>query len=303
MTEKTPDAVTVVIPTIGRESLQASVDSALSQTHEHVEVVVVADLSADEPIALSWAHEPRVRVEYTGGGAGGAQARQLGTTLTKTPWVAYLDDDDTWFPKKIEGQLAAANEQDDPTMCVISCQSRSHDVESGEKQGPIPATPYVGSEPLSEWLFHRRKLSADRALMPTPTILVSTELALRAGWRKLPRHQDWDFLLRLEKLGADFVQVDETLVEFAVGSPASTSGGSEWKASLTWAEEMRGDWDDRTFADFVAGQPLRYALQGRDRRGVAASVRALPRLPTLSAVALALSGIAGRSTFDRLLHR
>ena len=300
--------VTAVIPTIGRASLTASIESALAQREVDLEVTVIADRPKGriESIGLLHDFEGRVQVRWTGGGKGGSYARQLGTAEATTPWVAYLDDDDLWLAGKLRRQLDEANTRPDPLRCVVSCQSRSVDTATGQTQEPIPAIVYDGSEALARWLFHRRRLSAKRALMPTPTLLVPTDLARAAGWRRLPRHQDWDFVLRLAALDeVEILQVPEILVQFAVGSPSSISSEARWEASLAWAESMRNSWDEATYADFVAGQPLRYALQGRDLRGVTTVLRSLPRtrLPTGRAMVLAASGLGGRDLFDRALHR
>lgn len=299
-------SVAVVIPTIGRESLSRAVRSALSQDDADVEVIVVVDGPDDPDLATEVRKDGDVHVLFTGGGCGAAVARQLGSERASGYWVAYLDDDDIWLPGKLSQQLAAAHCSVNPERCVVSSQSRSVDVGSGKAQGPIPQNVYNGTEPVSRWLFLRRSLSARRALMPTPTLLLARELALEAGWRRLPRHQDWDFLMRLDALGGvEFIQVDDVLVEFSVGSVESISASPQWQASLEWAKELRPGWDDATFTDFVVGQPLRYAIQARSVDGVRASLRSLPRSewPSLNAVALGLSGVFDRSVFDRVLHR
>ncbi len=101
------------------------------------------------------------------------------------------------------------------------------------------------------------------------------------------------------------VQVGDLLVDLGVGSAGSLSATSDWRASLDWAIDNAGVWPHEAFADFVAGQPLRYALQCRSARGVAAAVGALAgrrAAPSLRAVALGLSGIIPRRPFERLMH-
>ena len=97
--------LTIVVPTRDRPHLlPRAVDSALAQTVDDVEVVVVDDGSA-EPVRLP-AH-PRVRVvrrERSGGNAG---ARNTGLAATGARWVCCLDDDDVLLPHFAETSLTA----------------------------------------------------------------------------------------------------------------------------------------------------------------------------------------------------
>jgi HAD superfamily hydrolase (TIGR01662 family) len=84
----------VVVPTLGRPSLAALLDSLAAQQGPAPQEVVVVD-DRPEPGSLladrsSWPFPLRV---VRGWGRGPAAARNLGWRLTSTPWVAFLDDD------------------------------------------------------------------------------------------------------------------------------------------------------------------------------------------------------------------
>jgi glycosyltransferase involved in cell wall biosynthesis len=68
-----------------------------------VEEILVIDDSADQDLV---SHEPTVRMLKTGGGKGASFARNLGLRESTGNWVAFLDDDDIWLPKKLELQMA-----------------------------------------------------------------------------------------------------------------------------------------------------------------------------------------------------
>lgn len=91
--------VTLVIPTYGRpELVAAAVGSALAQRVAFAEIVVVCD-GPDPRVeaVLGGLDTSAVRVE-TIPHAGVAAARNRGVELTRTPWVAFLDDDDLLHP-------------------------------------------------------------------------------------------------------------------------------------------------------------------------------------------------------------
>jgi glycosyltransferase involved in cell wall biosynthesis len=90
----------------GERYLAEAIESALAQTHPPFEVIVVDDGSTDAGRAVAEGYAARVRVvsqPHRGIGA----ARNHGLTETRGEWVAFLDADDVWEPRKTELQLTA----------------------------------------------------------------------------------------------------------------------------------------------------------------------------------------------------
>jgi HAD superfamily hydrolase (TIGR01662 family) len=92
---------TVVVPTIGRPSLDVLLDAlAGAQGPRPAALVVVDDRPSGPPLLPERPGLPPVRVVRTGGG-GPARARNLGWRTATTPWIAFLDDDvvpdDDWY--------------------------------------------------------------------------------------------------------------------------------------------------------------------------------------------------------------
>lgn len=99
--------VSVIIPCFdGERYLEEAVTSVLGQTHADVEVVVVDDGSSDRSLqVLEGLGDRRLRV-IRQPHAGVAAARNRGVRESTGPYVAFLDQDDTWLPEKLELQLA-----------------------------------------------------------------------------------------------------------------------------------------------------------------------------------------------------
>jgi glycosyltransferase involved in cell wall biosynthesis len=91
--------------------LAEAIESVLGQTYEHWELLLVDDGSTDgsSVIAARYAdaHDPRVRcLEHPGrSGRGTSASRNLGGRHAQGPYVAFLDGDDVWLPKKLEEQV------------------------------------------------------------------------------------------------------------------------------------------------------------------------------------------------------
>ena len=97
--------VTIGIPVYNVEKyIRLTMDSALSQTFEQIEVIVVSDGSTDETASVVnkiCNTDNRVSyIEYFPG-KGGNHARNTGIKAAKGEWVAFLDDDDRWHETKI----------------------------------------------------------------------------------------------------------------------------------------------------------------------------------------------------------
>src|SRR3954451_2974392 len=83
----------VVVPTIGRPSLDALLDAlATCSGPRPAELILVDDRPTGEPLRPDRPGLPPVRVLRTGGG-GPARARNLGWCSAATEWIAFLDDD------------------------------------------------------------------------------------------------------------------------------------------------------------------------------------------------------------------
>src|SRR5262245_35430521 len=102
-----PAPVSVVIPTYnsGRLVVEA-VESVLAQTTRVAETVVVDDGSTDDTRQRLGRYAGSVR--YVGQpNQGVSAARNRGVSEASQDFVAFLDADDVWHPRKIELQMAA----------------------------------------------------------------------------------------------------------------------------------------------------------------------------------------------------
>ena len=104
--------VDVIIPTFNRQMLlKRSLNSVLSQSFEDFLVWVVDDGSTDETMAfLEEVQDPRLRVLKLDPNRGVSAARNAGIRAGSSPFVALLDSDDEWKPKKLEQQLQQLEE-------------------------------------------------------------------------------------------------------------------------------------------------------------------------------------------------
>jgi glycosyltransferase involved in cell wall biosynthesis len=97
--------VSVIIPTYNRASLVVeAVDSVLAQSFRNLELIVIDDGSTDETGARLAPYGDRLRYDRRER-SGVSAARNRGLELARGEWVAFLDSDDLWQPKKLEVQV------------------------------------------------------------------------------------------------------------------------------------------------------------------------------------------------------
>ena len=107
MTNNFHPKVSIVIPVYnGSNYLREAIDSALSQTYDNVEVIVVNDGSNDngktDEICKSYGDKIRYFVKENGGVA---TALNKGIEEMKGEYFSWLSHDDVYYPNKIEEQV------------------------------------------------------------------------------------------------------------------------------------------------------------------------------------------------------
>lgn len=97
--------VSVIIPCYNAENyVSEAIESALSQTHTPIEIIVVDDGSTDRSVDAVCAYGEKVKILKTAQ-RGACAARNAGLKLCTGQYVQFLDADDVLLPNKIETQL------------------------------------------------------------------------------------------------------------------------------------------------------------------------------------------------------
>ncbi|MEI8064356.1 MAG: glycosyltransferase family A protein, partial [Verrucomicrobiota bacterium] len=101
-----PPAFSVVIPAYNAQDyLGAAIESVLNQTLPPLEIIVIDDGSTDDTRERLRIYEGRIRY-YRQKNQGIGASRNFGISFAKGDWIALLDADDVWHPRKLECQSA-----------------------------------------------------------------------------------------------------------------------------------------------------------------------------------------------------
>ncbi len=101
--------VSIITPSYNSKPfIKETIDSVLAQTYQNWEMIIVDDKSQDdsvEYINTLIKDEQRIRLITLNENIGAAMARNRALEVARGKYIAFLDSDDVWLPKKLEIQL------------------------------------------------------------------------------------------------------------------------------------------------------------------------------------------------------
>jgi len=211
-----PKLVSIIIPAWNAEKyIRESVDSALNQTYQDVEVIVVNDGSTDqtEKILQPYFKNPKVRY-LTHENLGLAFTRNTGIKNARGEFIALLDSDDIFLAGKIERQVKILEANPDYDICYSDLLH------------------FTDEEPRK--FFHHRytypsgdifgKLIHQQFINPL-TVIIRKAVLERFGSfdPNLKRSEDWELWLRLAKNGVKFYYLNEVLAHYRIRNVGNLS--------------------------------------------------------------------------------
>jgi len=228
--------VSVIVPTYNRTSyLKLTLDSIASQTYSPVEIIVVDDGSPgddNKTLCSNYSQVKYIRIENSGGPA---TPRNTGLRNAKGAFIALVDDDDIWLPKKLETQVAVLEEHPDFSLVHGPCQIID---ENGALKDTIIGRP--GSLDVKHGDVSGRMAGNWTLMMPTP--LMRSSLAKDVGFFNEiipPALEDREFWTRCSFHGK-FYYLDEPLVWYRKhASNISSENKNYVKAPLFLFEMIR----------------------------------------------------------------
>lgn len=218
--------ISVVVPCWrSGDTIRRAVTSIAEQTIPPVEIILVDDASGDDTLATLQA----LAAEYPDGwikvigleqNSGPGGARNAGWDAATQPWIAFLDADDAWHPRKIEIQYGYIESNPSTDLC-----GHMTSLSPGENIYPdLPADPV-------HWRVNFKKMLISNRF-PTRSVILRRSLPFRFGDRSVTE----DYLLWLQVIlsGYTAYRIDAPL---AVSFRPEFSGGGY--SGQLWRHEMR----------------------------------------------------------------
>lgn len=211
-------------------TVDRAVASVFAQTLPVAEIILVDDASGDDTLAtltrLRERHgSDRVRIVASPENRGAGEARNLGWAQATQPWIAFLDADDAWHPKKIEIQTRWLAEHPDAILCAHGT------LVSQIAEWPLPAE------------VHGRRVDPARLpfsnALPMRSVMVRREIPFRfyPGKRYA---EDFALWLKIALSGLPVYKLDVALA--CSFRPEFSSGGSSarlWRVEKGELDALR----------------------------------------------------------------
>lgn len=186
--------VSVIIPYYnGQRFIQQCIDSVLKQSYKNFEIILIDDGSTDEVdrVLELFGHQIRYLKQNK---KGPAAARNYGIKEAKGEYVAFLDSDDIWLPKKLKLQVEFLDKNRDFSL-VYS------DLALFDENGVIDENLYFskGIPRPSGFIFKELVLNC---LFSTVTVMIRKSIFDTSSYlfdEQLLIGEDYDLWLRLAK--------------------------------------------------------------------------------------------------------
>ncbi len=204
--------VTVIIPTYKRAyMLTKAIDSVINQTYKNIEIIVIDDNNPSSKYRAetkeklsSYIQSGVVRYIENEKNLGGSITRNRAVEQSKGEYIAFLDDDDIFFPTKIEKQVKLMLQNKNNNVGLVYCHCNGVD-----KDGNIlwkNTNSYEGL-PLYESMIY--------CIASTSLWLCDKKMLLDiGGFEDTPSKQDLLLMVKIIANGYKIMCVKEPLVDY-----------------------------------------------------------------------------------------
>lgn len=225
--------VSILIPAYNAEAwISDTLRSAIAQTWERKEIIVIDDGSKDQTLAVARRFESQQLKVVTQKNQGASATRNNAFAMSQGDYVQWLDADDLMGPEKTASQMEAAERSGSKRTLISGAWAKF--MHRPYRAAFRPSPLWQDLLP-AEWLM--RKMEGN-IYMQTATWLVSRELAEAAGpWdTRLLGDDDGEFFCRvlLASEGTRFVRESKVYYREAGASSLSYIGNSNRKLEAQW---------------------------------------------------------------------
>lgn len=211
--------VSIITPSYNSSKfIKDCVASVFSQTYKNWEMIIVDDCSKDnskEIISELSTKDKRIKPIFLEKNVGAAEARNAAIRQSKGKYVAFLDSDDLWNPKKLEKQLSFMYENE----IAFSYTNYQFMSENGEDLSNIISAP--------------EKMTYDSYLKNTIigclTVIIDREKSGEFEMPNIRSSHDMALWLLIMKRGFSAYGLDENLARYRIVSTSNTA--SKWYAA------------------------------------------------------------------------
>lgn len=235
--------ISIIIPYYkNARVIKRTLQSVVCQTYQDFEILIINDASPDWnqaiPIINSF-EDNRIHVISHASNKNGSAARNTGINAAQGEYIAFLDADDEWQPNHLKDSLTYI----DKYNLDLSTSKVKLINQNGVFFSPIMQK--SSQDSVATYLFVKGMT------MYTPTIFCKSSLAKEVLFDpSIKRHQDFDFLLRVERKNYKIGTSSHlgAIVHWENNVP--TEKGETWSFSQDWLENRKNSLNNKEFDNF-----------------------------------------------------
>ncbi len=211
--------ISIIMPAYNAQrTLHQAVDSALCQTYQNIELLIIDDFSIDSTAQIAEEYikqDRRVRLLKNDKNLGAAASRNRGVDAARGEWIAFLDSDDAWTEDKLEKQLTRA------------ASMRGEFIFSGSAFMDADGNRKVGLLHVPEQVTYKELLKQN--VISCSSVMIKKSLVRRYKMAGDFLHEDFAVWLQILRDGKIAFGVDEPLLIYRLS--AGSKSGNKWKAA------------------------------------------------------------------------
>lgn len=216
--------ISVIIPCYkGNDTIRRAVMSALNQTYQDVEVIVIDNNRTLDRKLLKTFNEniPNVRVYSFDEKLSAAAGRNFGISAARGEYVAFLDADDYWREDKLEKQLKVMKKYKYKGIAPVICFSGRAIVDSANRF----TGKYFGCDKIVtyEWLLRGNQINCS-------SVIMRKDVAERFEFPEGDMHEDFAMWLDILRHGSFAVGIDQPLLRYRMS--AGSKSGNKLKSFI-----------------------------------------------------------------------
>jgi glycosyltransferase involved in cell wall biosynthesis len=210
--------ISVVMPVYnGKRYLKEALESVLGQTFTDFELICVDDGSTDNSFNVLLEYRDRITIIQQANAGQGA-ARNAGVRAASGRYIAFIDQDDRWYPAKLEHQVAALHADPEAVLVYSNSDRMNENSCLTEVGATLSERPSALVSPLG-------RLIEEGLVLPSSMLVRRDAFEQVGGFDPdLRGFEDFDLSARLKQVGR-FIFLEEPALCYRVHQQGCSSRG------------------------------------------------------------------------------
>jgi len=235
---KASPRISAIIPVYnGRQTILEAVNSVASQTLKPIELIVIDDGSTDNSLECLNGRSlpfPVIAVRQDNGGQ--SNARNRGAFMAKGKYIAFLDQDDRWYPDHLKILSSAISKN------TLNGWAYSN-VDEIDTKGGLVSIDFLNEFPTP----HPKKrlidmLSMDMFILPSAALILKKAFDEVSGFdERLSGYEDDDLFLRIFRKGYKNVYVDQSTTQWRIHTSSCSFTSRMTTSRRTYADKLMSE--------------------------------------------------------------